>query len=146
MASIQRTFTQGKLGLADRSIDWVGGTIEVALFDSLQAFNAIEPTYMDQLLVTATEWVGTGYSRQAVTGHSIALLDGEVEYYGETSFAAIEASGGLLLRYAVYYENNGSDPTNRVICVGGWSGDITPDGTLQELIPSGSGAVMRIKG
>lgn len=107
-----QVYPQGRLGICDRSIDLIGGTIKAALLDATPVFNAAHKFVVD---VAAPAHIIARTA--AVTTKALAITGGNVEWTCDDPTIAAVASGSTVKAVLLYLDVGGSDATSRII---GW--------------------------
>lgn len=101
-------YDNGKLGLANGDIDWVGGDILAMPVGASWSFSAGH-----QFVSNLTGELGGGSARVPVTGRAITLVGGEVRYVCDNP-EFIAANFGDI-HAVVYFQDAGSDAARRVV-------------------------------
>lgn len=108
-------YNEGLLGIADRSIDYIGGTVEWIILSPTYTFDKTHK-FVGDLTNEVTNATGTGYSRKAVAGKAIALVGDTVELQASNpSYDNIDTNEDLA--YAVAYLKVTDDTDSRLICM-----------------------------
>lgn len=123
MASV---YNRGKFILSNASTDWTSTDIRVLLVTSTYVFD-VDQNFVSQI---TNELSGGGYSRQPLTGRTIAQDNGtnrSVLDASDTLFASLAAAAGTPAA-AIVYKYNASDAAAELIAYGAISPIVIPNG------------------
>ena len=103
-------YNVGMLGIGDRSIDWVSGTIMCMLLAATPTFDATDATIGAVITTGNTEATVSGYSRQNLAAtKEVILVAGATQFKcGNTSFDTLAAGETIYGAIVVLYIDGGN--------------------------------------
>lgn len=113
-------YQQGQLEIANRSADFVGGTIKAMLLTASYTPNAATDQYLDD--ISANECADGDYARQTVGSKTIALASGKVRF----DCADIDFGNAVTItaKYLVLFLDTGTPGTSTLL----WYCDLNTGG------------------
>lgn len=111
-----------KTQLLNGNHDWVNDTIEIALGsdDTAYTFDPVNHTMVGDVLdggTTATEFTGTGYSRQALSSKTTSQDDGDNEGVADAQDVTFSSLDGDTIQFIIIYQSNTDDSDSEIIAV-----------------------------
>lgn len=104
-------YQQGLLEIANRDVDFVGGTIKAMLLTSDYTPDAAADQYLDD--ISADECADGDYARQTISGKSISLVGGKVRFdCGDIDFGDTVS---IVAKYLVLFRDTGTPATSTLL-------------------------------